>query len=696
VQNAQIGNHVSKTIRYLDLCQTIDQPEAEDSVFTCGLSCVSEISLKKNGFGRAATSPVDVLTEVNFSIDKLETTSIQIYPNHVEKLHRIDGSVTARSIWFAAWEQPLALAWWQFRSANSSQAEILIEISGELNLNYISKFRKFANDMATIESDRVEFRDAVYESLAGCIRTNLNWDTCCLFDVQAPQNRLTTIAAPCTIGFHLVKTLIIPSTGEVDFVLCFSGSDNVEIARRVTTAGIEDYASIYEQFLDTWDRRLNTGLILETPSEAVNELFMTNKLWAFKDTRMAPFGAPFSTETIGEFLPVLTASPDYHGVFANDNVQSTWEWGSIGQDFYPVLQNSIDVLYNFGTPESVEIDPINATGRPWIQTLELGPKPQWVMGACSLILWSGQKSMQLWQNIQTVLGQFFQDDRDGDYLDDLTCSPYPEQPDPGEFNHEMLYANTFWVQAFRMGSLVAQMFGDAKRQAEYQQHANRITNAINEKFRTEYGYASWLNAGHKQHPHPGHNMILPLQYQLATIDHADKTFQTIFSEPQWTEDGMLVSRPDFPMRGGQYVWAFMRWNLIHALFLYNKTEEGLRYLLKWAQDEKRLHFQAPEGFPTITGVTGKGYSWTSGRMIRAILFGLCGMKLLAEGMAFEPRLPVAWDTVHLKQLPFRGAIYDITIRRGADRGIFVNGARVQDGIILGEPGMAHQVTIVVS
>ncbi|MFQ3566170.1 MAG: glycosyl hydrolase family 65 protein [Aggregatilineales bacterium] len=686
---------MSKAARYLDLCQTVDQPETEGSVFTCGLRCVAEISLKRDSFGRTATSPVDVLTEVNFSIGQLETLSIQIFPNHVEKSHRVGEFVTARSIWFAAWEHPLALSWWRFTNTKSEQVEISIEINGELNLNYVSKFRKYANDTAAIESDRVEFRDFVYKNLAGCIKTNPKWDKCSIFDVQTPQNQLTTIATPCAIGLRMVKNLTIPPAGEADFVLCVSGSDSVETARDAVTAGIEEYASIYEQFLDVWDRRLNTGLILETPVSVVNELFMTNKLWAFKDTRIAPFGAPFSTETMGEFLPVLTASPDYHGVFANDNVQSAWEWGSIGEDFYPVLQNSIDVLYNFGTPESVEIDPINATGRPWIQTLELGPKPQWVMGACSLILWSGNKSIQLWRNIQNVLGQFFQDDRDGDYLDDVTCSPYPEQPDPGEFNHEMLYANTFWVQAFRMGSVVAQMFGDVKRQAEYQQHADRIAKAINEKFRTEYGYASWLNANHEQHPHPGHNMILPLQYHLASIEHAEKTFHTIFSEPQWTEEGMLVSSPEFPMRGGQYVWAFMRWNLIHALFVYSKTEEGLRYLVKWAQDEKHLHFQAPEGFPTITGVTGKGYSWTSGRMIRSILFGLCGMKLLAGGMAFEPRLPATWDTVHLKQLPFRGAVYHINIRRDTNQGVFLNGVRVQDGIISGKPGMTHEVEILV-
>src|SRR5262249_38132982 len=149
----------------------------------------------------------------------------------------------------------------------------------------------------------------------------------------------------------------------------------------------------------------------------------------------------------------------------------------------------------------------------------------------------------LWDGIKTVLGQFFEDDHDGDYLDDRTWSPFPEQPNTGDYHHEMLYVNTFWVQAFRMGAQVAAMLGDSTRAEEYRRTANRIKQAVNDKFITPSGYASWLNRDHEQHPHPGHNMVLPLQYQLAESAHADKTFKTIFTPPQWTDEGMLVSGP---------------------------------------------------------------------------------------------------------------------------------------------------------
>lgn len=686
---------MSTTNRYMDLHQTLSTDDISGSVFTCGLRCAAEISLGQNRFGRSATSPVDILTEVEILIEGEALSSVQLFPNHVQKTHRITETVLAHSIWFAPWELPIAIVWWRF--SNSGQAvEIRVQGKGMLNLNYVSKFREYPNDIAHVSQGQIEIHDAEYPNLAGFLQTSPSWDECHLFNKTSPERLSTEISEPGTIGFRFHKTLAIPASDEIDFVLCYGGSDFRDAAYEAVCQGSRDYAALFQNFVETWDSHLNAGTLIETPDEVVNELFVTNKLWAFKDTRIVPFGKPFSTESVGELLPILTASPDYHGVFANDNVQSVWEWGSLGKSIYPALHNSIEVLYRFGTPESVEVDPVGATGKPWLQTMELGPKPQWVMGACSYILWTGERDTEVWDGIKNVLGQFFEDDHDSDYLDDRTWSPFPEQPETGDYHHEMLYVNTFWVQAFRMGAQVAAMFSDSNRAEEYRRAADPITKAVNEKFACSYGYASWLNAAHEQHPHPGHNMILPLQYQLAEFDHVDKTFETIFSPSVWTDEGMLVSGHAFPMRGGAHVWAFMRWNLIHALFLYDRKEQALAYLKRWALQEKQLHFQAPEGFPTITGATGKGYSWTAGRMIRSILFGLCGLKLLPDGFTFEPHLPEAWDQVILKNLPFRGCTYDVVIKHGQMHGIFLDGELREDGIIRGNAPAAREVLVVVA
>lgn len=682
------------TNRYMDLRQTISTNDSSGSVFTCGLRCAAEISLSRNRFGRSATSPVDILTEVEILIEGEALSSVQLFPNHVEKTHQIGEAINARSIWFAPWELPVAIVWWRFSNSGAA-AEIRVQGKGALNLNYVSKFRKYPNDTAAISQGQIEIGDSAFSELAGFLQTSPAWDECGLFDLKFPQQESSEILEPATIGFHFQKTLTIPASGEIDFVLCYGGSDTKDAASEAVRRGTNDYAELFQNFIETWDAHLNAGTLIETPDEIVNELFVTSKLWAFKDTRIVPFGQPFSTTSRGEQLPILTASPDYHGVFANDNVQSAWEWGALGESIYPVLHNSIEILYRFGTPESVEVDPVNATGKPWLQTMELGPRPQWVMGACSYILWSGERDTEIWDGIQKMLGQFFEDDSDNDHLDDRTWSPFPEQPETGIYHHEMLYVNTFWVQAFRMGAQVAAMFDDSTRVEQYRQTAGLITKAVNDKFASPYGYASWLNPAHEQHPHPGHNMILPLQYQLAEAAHANKTFETIFAPAVWTDDGMLVSGAAFPMSGGAHVWDFMRWNLIHALFLYDRREEALTYLKRWALQEKQLYFQAPEGFPTITGATGKGYSWTAGRIIRSILFGLCGLKLLPEGFTFEPHLPDTWDQVILKNLPFRENTYNVVIKRGQIPGIFLDSELSEDGIISNNEHTVHDVLVVV-
>src|SRR5690606_9354224 len=154
------------------------------------------------------------------------------------------------------------------------------------------------------------------------------------------------------------------------------------------------------------------------PHPELDAFFLQSKLWGYRDARNVPLGAPFViTSNTNSMLAALTASPDYHGLFANDNAQSCWEYGALGPDFYPILANTLEVLYRFGTPESVEIDPFGATGQPWCSPLRIGERPQWVIGACALVLWSGRYLDLCWPRIQSVLARFGEDDQDGDWLD---------------------------------------------------------------------------------------------------------------------------------------------------------------------------------------------------------------------------------------------------------------------------------------
>ena len=85
-----------------------------------------------------------------------------------------------------------------------------------------------------------------------------------------------------------------------------------------------------------------------------------------------------------------------------------------------------------------------------------------------------------------------------------------------------------------------------------------------------------------------------------------------------------------------------------------------------------MRYQAPEGFPTITGATGKAYTWSAGRALRALVFGLTGMDLEGRGVRFAPRLPSRWDRLDLDDVRIHGARVSLSVRRGPP-GVRING-----------------------
>jgi hypothetical protein len=261
----------------------------------------------------------------------------------------------------------------------------------------------------------------------------------------------------------------------------------------------------------------------------------------------------------------------------------------------------------------------------------------------------------------------------------------------------MLYANVFWCYAFQVASRVAALALDEARRRACSEYAQHIAQAIELRFGNAHGYASWLDPQHTQHPHRGHNIVLPLQYGLASPERARLTLETIFTSPLWSDDGPLAIEPGFDLAGSAYAWGFTRWCLIAGLFRYNQVGQAMDLMARWIAQEAQAYYQAPESFPTVTGITGKGYVWTAGRAQRALLFGLFGLDLLAEGLRVTPRLPARWDEMALAGLWFRGARYSIRVERGAAERVVVSGVELPEALIPvpNEPG-DYAVTITIS
>lgn len=673
---------------YRELATDVSAPTDDDAVFVCGHRCAAEVALGAHRFGRAATSPVDVLESLKIEILGERESRVRLFPNHVEKIHLLDDQLTAQTRWFAAAEQPCLVMWMTVTNPGLEQRRIEVTARGCYNVNYVSKFRSYPNDEFTSATDRFTVRDTRFPALHAITGTRPLWDVAPV----APQSR-----EPSTVATSWSYVIMVEPGAESDLAIAVGGSDRAGAADAAVDAVVADPAAAYESMITGWERRTRSGVGLDCGRPVVDQLFAAAKVWAHKDSRLVPLGPPYALgRNDNAELLALTASPDYHGIFANDNAQSCWELGALGPDLYPVLENTLDILIGFGAPESVEIDPIDATGTPWLSPLRIGERPQWVIGASALVLWSGRYADRFWPHVRQLLSRFRDDDdRDGDWLDDYSSSPFPEQPDPGRHHHEMLYASAFWHQAFTLGAELASYVGDTACAADYVTSAARIGEAVEDRFGTPYGYASWLDADHEQHPHRGHTMVLPLQYEMATPERAALTFDTLLHGPLWSSDGPLAMEPAYPDPGGPYAWGFLRWNLVDALFRYGRTTEAAELLERWAAHEAGLHFQAPEGFPTVTGVTGKGYVWTAGRSLRAVLFGLCGIRLRAEGLVLVPQLPDDWGPIRLQQLPFRGATYDITIERGVRRELLVDGVSLppETPITPRRAGARHAVTV---
>jgi hypothetical protein len=679
-------------LSYNSLARDVTGATPDAAVFLCGLRCVAEVSLAAQRVGRIATAPVDILTELLLDVPGETTDSVMLFPAHVEKTHTLAAGVSARSHWIAASDAPCFIISWTVE--NRSPADYVFELrcAARYNINYISKFRQIPNDTARLEGAWLIITDTGYPTLCAVTAMAPAWHAC----VAEGESDITGDATrPGQVRARWHGQWNVPAGASATITLALAGSDYEERAREAVQTALDDPAAAIAHTITEWERRIERGPSLSTPYPDLDAFFEQTKLWGYRDTRLVPLGTPFDSTSNGNAeTAVLTASPDYHGIFANDNAQSCWEYGALGPAFYPILDRTLEVLYRFGTPESVEIDPFDATGRPWCSPLRIGERPQWVIGACALVLWSGRYLDSYWPRIQAVLAGFPADDRDGDWLDDYSSSTYPEQPDPGPFRHEMLYASAFWWQAFREASKVAVFAGEPARAEAYQAAGQQIAEAIEARFAAPFGYASWLDAAHTQHPHRGHTMLVPLQFGLAPAERANHVFHTLLSPPLWSDDGPLAVEPAYPLQGGAHAWGFTRWNLVHALFRYGRTEPAAELLGRWARHEAHLHFQAPEGFPTVTGVSGKGYAWTAGRALRAMLFGLCGIELLAHGFMCTPRLPAAWSSLVLERLPFRGATYDIVVERADMRQVVLDGRALAGSFIPSPEDTGHHTILV--
>ena len=624
-----------------------------ESVFLCGERATAEIYLKDDRVGRTAFSPVDALNTLAITFDPAPATDTVVYtPDFIEKRGRTTAGVDVESIWTVDRTSPMLRIAYTFKNTSDAEQTIHANVDVVSNIGYANTFRPHADDTARIEDDHVIFTDAARSNLQMAVRTVPIADAIAI----SPDAATTPASQPA----KFTLSIVVPAGATRHFT--------IEVTATEGHPALKDIR---------WSRAagsppLREAIDVQTPSPVLNEFLIACMRWETANVRQLPFGPPFGIDgTKNQLWPVITASPDYHGIFANDCIQTMWEMGLLGPDMYTPSRDSVETMFRFGPKESVEW--MMGSGEIWSFPNPLGDTPQVAMGACWHLLWSGDRELadKWWPDIERFLAVLPANDADHDHLEDRVNTPYPEQPDPGEYNHEMLYVQCFWREAYRKAADVAEWMGKPNA-ADLRRESDAIAASIEAKFATDYGLGVWLNKDHQPHPHIGHEQIIAAAFGTVNDTICKRIIDTETKPPIWTKDGPLRAEPGKGVAAGDHVWAFMRWKLIMAMLRQNETDRAIDLAEQWAAQERDGMYQAPEGFPTITGTTGKGYTWTAGRALRAIVFGLSGLNIDGEGVSFAPKLPTKWDGYTMKRITVHGTPIDLTVKRGA-KSIRING-----------------------
>ena len=109
----------------------------------------------------------------------------------------------------------------------------------------------------------------------------------------------------------------------------------------------------------------------------------------------------------------------------------------------------------------------------------------------------------------------------------------------------------------------------------------------------------------------------------------------------------------------------------------------------YIEDKSEIHRTEPYCYSqTIAGRAAKTYgeaknSWLTGTAawsFVAVSQGILGVRPDYDGLEIDPKLPDFMDGCHINRL-FRGTVYEITVKRGADKGLTVDGKRVDGDVI---------------
>lgn len=616
--------------------------------FITGRRGTARIDLARGEIRHIAFSPIEAFRSIQIQIPALSTHS-QIYTNHGVHHVVLDADRSLKLTCVMAREQPWMALICDLQSHSESPVELTLKI--DPNLDYIHKFQGRSPHTVDRSGQRVEITQPDHPELLAVIDSDLDMGS----SASSIQNQ----------G---ILSLPIHRSG----VIRFGAGYRDQIRTELGDLDADRVQQELDQVIELEHQWIEHGAQLICPAPILNRFFQLSRSWFHKSIRRLPFGSPYSTDLEhNQEIDLVAASPDYHGVFANDCIQSAAEGMIVAPQLKDCYRQGLEALYfhapNLGDqiPESIEL--IHGDRRLYYAPLRIGQHPEWIVSLAACVLWSGDRDLgeQLWPGVRWALRYFV------DPWDVGLCvwdtSAYPEQPDTRGYQFGRVYAQAWWIWALDLGSELAGYLGYTWEQKQLKTLGERASAALETYFGRSDGYGSWLAESGELHPHQDHEMIIPIALGVAPRQRAERVIETISSPQMWLDPfGPRRAHRGSQIGGGEWVWGFMRWNWIQALLQYGHADRAVELAQGWAQAELESGLRASEVFShsTATGITGEGYVWTAARASRALSYGLFGIQLKQDGLKICPQLPSAWPEMSLQHLNFRGRILNITCRRG--------------------------------
>lgn len=654
--------------------------------------------LTSDGWARGAFPSVNAILDLDVTLTPAPaSTTYAIEPFIVERTYTWTSGLSAKSYWFSSPDSALVVALYHFKNDSSQTQSLRVQQRGVFRVGHADAAQARPDNIGYVDTALREVKavNAEFSDLFCKVRSSFG-GVPLLINTDTGQAQASEAAAK--LGYTQDGSIHLAPGEQARYWIALTGgrTGEMEFPFSPTTSGLNTALAATR----AWQAaRIENAPALESPDEDLNAFFLWNKIWPWRTEHDLPLGPPYLISSRDNTrMRVMSAAVglnwDYYGIWANDCVQTMWECGALGHEFYPVIAGTLEAHFRHGAPESVELP--MPDGKPFYVFLKLASKPEWVMGAANYLLWCASQAEfdRLWPQVRLTLQSFrAENDWDRDWLDDSAMWPFPEQPNVGTYNHEMLYASCYWYAGFEAAAKAARLFGRTAEAADLEWQRDQIKAAINNVFATEYGYASWLDRGHQKHPHKGHNQVFTVQYGIASPAMADKVFQNQLNPPIITDYGPRVG----DLGVGDIAWVYNRWNMVHALYNYGRKEEAFRWLKAFADQESNsaCHNQGPEAYTPQGAITSQGLVWSSGRAMRAIYFGLVGLNLEGDGVRFRPQPPAAWPAFDLTNLEVRGAIINLRVRRGETDSATFDGQSISDGLVPNSmltPG-AHELVI---